>query len=85
MEARGAALPGAISTPRVSTAHVLSCPRAVLGLSFGVLLCDILARWRMAAALLKLLLDEVGEQELERLMQRCLEARFWDKPEDFIA
>ena len=34
---------------------------------------------------LKLLLDEVGEQELERLMQRCLEARFWDKPEDYTA
>ena len=31
---------------------------------------------------LKLLLDEVGEQELESLMQRCLEARFWDTPED---
>ena len=34
---------------------------------------------------LKLLLDEVGEQELERLMQRCLEARFWDKPNNFTA
>ena len=29
---------------------------------------------------LKLLVDEVGEQELERLMQRCLDARFWDEP-----
>ena len=29
---------------------------------------------------LKLLVDEVGEQELERLMRRCLEARFWDEP-----
>lgn len=34
---------------------------------------------------LKLLLDEVGEQELERLMRRCLEARFWDKPADYTA